>query len=978
MRLEIVRQIQQKELTLFFSSPIGYLFLGVFLALTLFAFFWIEAFFARNIADARPLFQSLPVLLILLTAALTMRMWSEERRSGTLEFVVTLPVSTWEFVLGKFFACWLLLLIALGLTLPLPITVALLGDLDWGPVFAGYLAAMLMGGAYLAVGLFVSSRTDSQIVSLIVTVLVLGVFYMLGSALITGLVGGPLRELLTSLGSGSRFVSIIRGVVDVRDLYFYLSVLIAFLAANVYVVERAKWAADGDAARHRRWRLGTGLLIGNLLLGNVWLSQVTALRFDLTQGNIYSISDATRNYLDRLSEPLLIRGYFSAKTHPLLAPLVPRLKDLLREYEVAGGGSVRVEIVDPASDPELENEANTKYGIRAVPFQVQDRYQASLVNSYLDVLVQYGDEYEVLGFRDFIEVKMRGEGDLDVQLKNPEFDITRSIKKVMYGFQGGSSVFANVADPVRFVGYVSRDDVLPEALVALKGELATALEALSAEGGDKFSAELVDPDAGDGQVAVEIAENFGFQPMAMSLFDEGQFYFYLTLQNDETVVQVPIPEGLSAEALEKAIEEGLKRFATGLLKSVALAAPTPPPPYMQQQGMPPTNAYSQLQSFLTSDFDVAETGLNDGTVPASAELLLVVDATTFSDEQRFAVDQFLMKGGTVVVSAGAYAAQLTQAGITATPRDTGLGEWLTHHGVTVGQSLVMDPQNSAFPVPVTRQVGGFSFQDLVMLDYPYFVDVRDEGLNEDAPMLTGLGQLTMSWASPLEVAAGEGVAVTELVRSSDGSWLSTSADVSPQFDESGLSAFVPEGPQASHLLAVALEGRFDSFYAGKDSPLLTSDETGEDGTDTGDEAGEADDGVGAITSVIERSPESARLIVFGSNDFLSDQTVQMVGSADGMLYTNAIQLVINLVDWALEDESLIGIRARGNFNRTLPGLDSGTQSLIEYGNYLLALLAVLAVLWFYRQRRRSRVASYGAWLAQPPHNEAGNTGGQRS
>ena len=104
MRLSVITRIEKKELTLFFSSPIGYLFLGAFLASTLFVFFWVESFFARNIADVRPMFEWLPVLLIFLCAALTMRMWSEERRTGTLEFVATVPVSTWEFVTGKFLA----------------------------------------------------------------------------------------------------------------------------------------------------------------------------------------------------------------------------------------------------------------------------------------------------------------------------------------------------------------------------------------------------------------------------------------------------------------------------------------------------------------------------------------------------------------------------------------------------------------------------------------------------------------------------------------------------------------------------------------------------------------------------------------------------------------------------------------------------------------------------------------------------------
>ena len=105
MRYQILSGIASKELKLFFSSPVGYLFLGAFLSITLFLFFWVESFFARNIADVRPIFEWLPVLLIFLSAALTMRMWSEERRTGTLEFVSTLPISTWEMVVGKFLAC---------------------------------------------------------------------------------------------------------------------------------------------------------------------------------------------------------------------------------------------------------------------------------------------------------------------------------------------------------------------------------------------------------------------------------------------------------------------------------------------------------------------------------------------------------------------------------------------------------------------------------------------------------------------------------------------------------------------------------------------------------------------------------------------------------------------------------------------------------------------------------------------------------
>ncbi len=965
MRLKLITRILNKELNLFFTSPIGYLFLAAYLAATLFIFFWVESFFARNIADVRPMFEWLPVLLIFLSAALTMRMWSEERRSGTLEFVATVPVSTAEFVVGKFFACWILLGIALLLTLPLPVSVGLMADLDWGPVLAGYIAALLLGGAYIAIGLFVSARTDSQIVSLILASLLCGVFYLLGSDTIAGLFSGAVKDTLLALGSGARFDAITRGVLDLRDLYFYASVLLTFLALNIYALERRKWAADGDRQQHRGWQVGTALLVSNLLLVNVWLANVGSLRVDMTQGGIYSISDATRGYLGQLREPLLIRGYFTAKTHPLLAPLVPRMKDLLREYEVAGGGKVRVEIVDPADDPEIENEANTKYGIRAVPFQVADRHQASLVNSYFDVLVVYGDEYEVLGFRDLIEVKVEGETNLDVQLKNPEFDVTRSIKQVLYGFQGGNSIFANISDPVQFVGYLSADALLPEPLVELRGSLQTVLSELAGEAGGKFLQRLEEPEANGGQVAQQINAEYGFQPMATSLFDENRFYFYMTLQQDNVVVQVPVPEDLSAEGIRRGIEEGLKRFASGLLKSVVLAVPETPPPYMQQQGMPPGNAFTQLQGFLTSDFDVKTDDLSSGAVPADADLLMVVDPTGYSDKQLFAMDQFLMKGGTVVVASGNFAVQPSRGALLASPRDSGLQDWLQHHGVTLADSFVMDPQNAAFPVPITREVGGFSFQDLAMLDYPYFVDIRQDGFAEDSPIFTGVPQITVSWASPIEVNSAEGVKMTPLLQSSAGSWTSADTNVMPRFDEQGLSAFVPAGDQGPRDVAVLLEGSFNSFFAGRESPLLAVEaETGQDETDAGGADAQSSEEVelGVLSSVISRAPESARLLVFSSNDFLADQTLQMIGSATGTLYGNSVQLMANVVDWALEDQSLIGIRARGNFNRTLPGMDVGEQSLWEYLNYGLALLGVVAVMLAFRARSRTRTARHQAWL----------------
>ena len=139
-----IRLTARKELAGFFASPAAFLFLGAFLAVTLFVFFWVDTFFARGLADVRPLFQWIPLLLIFLVAALTMRAWAEERRAGTLVLLLTVPTTPTELVLGKFFGAMGLVAFALALTLPLPITVALLGPLDWGPVIGGYVAALAL------------------------------------------------------------------------------------------------------------------------------------------------------------------------------------------------------------------------------------------------------------------------------------------------------------------------------------------------------------------------------------------------------------------------------------------------------------------------------------------------------------------------------------------------------------------------------------------------------------------------------------------------------------------------------------------------------------------------------------------------------------------------------------------------------------------------------------------------------------------
>jgi ABC-2 type transport system permease protein len=958
--LHNIRLTARKELAGFFASPAAFLFLGAFLAVTLFVFFWVETFFSRGLADVRPLFQWMPLLLIVLVAALTMRAWAEERRAGTLELLLTSPTAPTELVLGKFLGAMGLVAIALALTLPLPITVSLLGPLDWGPVIGGYVAALALASAYVAIGLWVSSRTDNQIVSLILTVLIAGAFYLIGASVLTNLFGHRVGEVLRELGAGARFDSITRGVLDLRDLYYYLSLTATFLVLNRLAIERLRWAGNPPQPSHRRWTLIAALLAANALAANFWLQQVRGARVDLTAGQIYTLSDTTRTYLAQLQEPLLIRGYFSAATHPLLSPLVPQLRDLLQEYAVAGGNKVRVEFVDPHDDPKMEEEAASKYGVRPVPFQTAGKYQASVVNSYFDIVVNYGDQFQRLGFRDLIDVKVRAEGEFDVALKNPEYDITRAVRKVLLSYQGGGNPFSTLPRPVEFTGYVSQG--LPSNLAPTRKALDDALAQLRAQAGDKLRVTFKDPST-DAALAKQLTDE-GLQPYVTGLLDPRPFWFQMTLADGRQVERVPLPETADVDGFKRSIEAAVKRFAPGFLKTVAVVTPTPSP----EMGRGSAN-FGSLREALEDSARWLDTDLSDGHVPAAADMLLVLAPESLNTKQVFAIDQFLMQGGTVLISTSPTDVSLGQ-GIVPRPVQSGLQDWLAGIGINLGKNLVLDTQSGALPIPIERPIGGgMSVREVRLAPYPYFVDVRGTDLDSANPVTASLGEINVPWAVPVNVDTEKNQArkVTTLLRSSRNAWLSDSANLLPDYRQYPQIGFPVGSQRGSQPLAVMVEGPFDSAYKGKPSPLLEAEKD----KPTPDKAAEKPDSKGDakpspfanVGRVINQSPASARLIVIGSNALFNDQTMNLVSQARGTTYRKPDEFALNLVDWSLEDQGLLAIRSRTRYARTLDPLTPAAQAGWEYGDYAL-VLAGLVIVWVVLRRRRKAAAQRYELLLQ--------------
>jgi ABC-2 type transport system permease protein len=236
--------IFRRELASYFATPLAYVFIVIFLVMAGVLAFFVGNFFDRGQADLQPFFTFHPWLYLVLIPALAMRLWAEERRSGTIELFLTLPISMGAAVLGKFLASWVFAGIALALTFPFWITVNVLGQPDNGVILASYIGSFLMAGAFLSIGAALSALTKSQVIAFVITATVCFLFTVSGSSVVLGFLDtwAPQAVLhgVASFSFLDHFNAIIRGVIDLRDAVFFISVIALFLFANAVIIDLKK------------------------------------------------------------------------------------------------------------------------------------------------------------------------------------------------------------------------------------------------------------------------------------------------------------------------------------------------------------------------------------------------------------------------------------------------------------------------------------------------------------------------------------------------------------------------------------------------------------------------------------------------------------------------------------------------------------------------------------------------------------------
>ena len=234
----------RREFAGYFSTPVAYVFIVIFLFLMGAFTFYLGAFYERNQADLEPFFRFHPWLYLFLIPAIAMRLWSEERKSGTIELLITLPIPIYQSVIGKFLAAWCFSAVALVLTFPMWITVNYLGSPDNTVILASYIGSMLMAGGFLAIGSCISALTKSQVIAFVISVVICFMFLLSGFPLVLDFFRGwapqSVVNAIASFSFLTHFESIKKGVIDIRDLIYYLALISFWLYVNVVVIEAKK------------------------------------------------------------------------------------------------------------------------------------------------------------------------------------------------------------------------------------------------------------------------------------------------------------------------------------------------------------------------------------------------------------------------------------------------------------------------------------------------------------------------------------------------------------------------------------------------------------------------------------------------------------------------------------------------------------------------------------------------------------------
>lgn len=384
--------IAKKELKGYIDKPAAYILLVVFSAVSLFLFF--RSAFLAGEASLRPLFNVMPWIMLFFVPPITMRLFAEEDKQGTMELLLTQPISDLDVLVGKFLGALIFVCLAIASTLPVAVTMRLGGAIDYGVVFAQYLGTVLLAAVFIATGLFASGLTKNQVVASIIAVTINFVLVILGFDVV--LLAAPpwLGQVMQAIGALTHFDNMGRGVIDLRDIVYFLSVVVAFGALAFLTLKMKR--ISRSSPNFANLQGGIAIIIGICIFANI-LVGYTGARLDLTESKLFTLSPATVSILRGLNDVVTIKLYASSDLPGDLALTFRDTKDLLGDYASVSGGKVRVETLYPAGEDKIAQDAQAA-GVQPVQFNVMAADELQVKRGFLGIAVQFGAKKEAIPF----------------------------------------------------------------------------------------------------------------------------------------------------------------------------------------------------------------------------------------------------------------------------------------------------------------------------------------------------------------------------------------------------------------------------------------------------------------------------------------------------------------------------------------------------------------------------------------------------
>jgi len=385
-------KIAKREFLNFFNQPVGYVFFIAFVAVSYFLFF--RNIFVLGFATIRPYTENIPIILSLLIPALVMGSISQEKREKTIEIVFTSPVSILEFALGKFLGNYAVYALMLFSTLSIPLSLSFFGKFDFGIIFTSYLGILLLGSMFVSVGIFVSSLSDNQVISFIVSIFIILAFVLFGSQAVTFSLPPFLASLVFSFGALGHLDSFNKGVIDLRDLIYFLSFTALFLFLVYYMLSKDRFIKRKFLSYTFKTTLIV-LFVGTIVLN--YISQAFFVRLDLTKDKVYTTSPFTKEILRSLPDSSLLKFYYSKDLPPEFSERKGAILDILTDFSRVSGSNLKIEYKEIVSGSQEESVA-VNDGVAPVQFNTLSNDEFAVKKGFLGLVVLSGEKTEPIPF----------------------------------------------------------------------------------------------------------------------------------------------------------------------------------------------------------------------------------------------------------------------------------------------------------------------------------------------------------------------------------------------------------------------------------------------------------------------------------------------------------------------------------------------------------------------------------------------------